>query len=415
MAKNKVSDGLEQLYPQSRNELADKAATLTREASRLEGKVHPILAERLKKMVMFVSCYYANLIDNRQMHPFFVEQAFKGDYQDEPGKRDMQLLSRAHVKMQQMLEEAIQDNPGLNVSSKDFLKWMHTAYYRRVPKKFRGYEMHYAGKKNEIGPGDLNEANMQTSEGKASSGHGLESPIDSFSSIFDSSDYHGSDAIIAAALSHYQFMQLQPFSAGNNQIARFYTHSWFIQFHSHSRGLWSFARGVARKKDEYFNFFPAKNATMRSTGHDENRSESSGSKRSYTGQVSDNVLATFCDFFLTICLEQIRFMDRLLEPDHLLARIHKYISLRSVEMDGLPVLRDEVRFVLEAVVLRGSVARGEIARISGLGERTARAMTSSLLNEGLLESDNHKAPVRLGIPTHVIGWWFPKLYPEGII
>lgn len=75
-------------------------------------------------------------------------------------------------------------------------------------------------------------------------------------------------------------------------------------------------------------------------------------------------------------------------------------------------VRPETAYVLEMAALRGEIARGEIPRITGLKERTARMLTHDLLALGYLESASHKAPVRFGIPPEIVGVWFPSLYPN---
>jgi hypothetical protein len=57
------------------------------------------------------------------------------------------------------------------------------------------------------------------------------------------------------------------------------------------------------------------------------------------------------------------------------------------------------------------MARGELIRVSGLAERTGRALLGQLLTERLLVSDTPKGAVRIGIPTQVSGYLFPDIYP----
>jgi len=37
-----------------------------------------------------------------------------------------------------------------------------------------------------------------------------------------------------------------------------------------------------------------------------------------------------------------------------------------------------------------------------------------LLEENLLTSETPKGPLRIGFPTKVVGYYFPRLYPEGV-
>jgi len=61
---------------------------------------------------------------------------------------------------------------------------------------------------------------------------------------------------------------------------------------------------------------------------------------------------------------------------------------------------------LSEALLRGEVARGDAARITGTSERTARRILSPLASERLLVSQTPKGPVRLGLPIHALGFYF---------
>lgn len=80
---------------------------------------------------------------------------------------------------------------------------------------------------------------------------------------------------------------------------------------------------------------------------------------------------------------------------------------------GEPALRQEARYILTEVMLRGEVSRGEAKRVTGLGDRTARKVVSQLEEEELITSENHRSPLRFNIPAKVVGYYFPNLYPEG--
>jgi Fic family protein len=73
-----------------------------------------------------------------------------------------------------------------------------------------------------------------------------------------------------------------------------------------------------------------------------------------------------------------------------------------------------IAHLLRDVFLRGEVTRGEATRILQQPERTARRVLGRLIKEGLLSSDAVAAPVRLGFPAKLVGYYFPRLYPEGV-
>ncbi|MDG5767427.1 Fic family protein [Balneolales bacterium ANBcel1] len=431
--------------PKQRDQLRDKAVSVVRAAAALGALVHPELRKRLGKLTDFVSCYYSNVMEGRQLHPKYIEQAFQGEFQSDAEKRSLQLLSRAHVKIRQFLDQKLVDEPGRNICNDDFVAGLHAGYFRRVPKEFREFRDPDSGKFVRIAPGEqrtnsnggtgesekrihdtvthgtgnteISEAQRPAGKQDARSDTGIvkdssKLTLHQFSDIFNSASFHGADILIAAAASHYHFMRMRPFAGGNGQIARFVSHAWLKQAQADAGGLWTISRGLARNREAYMDFFgnEAQYAGEQPTDPGQTNSSKTTRQRESLCRVTD-----FCHFYLNVCLDEIRFVHRLLDSDALLPRMHKYVSLRSAGMVDQPELRDEARFALEAVMLRGAVPRGEMTRITGLGERTARNMISRLLDEGLLESDSHRAPLRLGIPIHAAGWWFPGLYPEGML
>ncbi|HIJ91716.1 MAG: hypothetical protein OEV91_04510, partial [Desulfobulbaceae bacterium] len=134
------------------------------------------------------------------------------------------------------------------------------------------------------------------------------------------------------------------------------------------------------------------------------------------GNLSNEALVDFCRFFLTTCLDQIEFMNNLLKLDGLLDRIGGYVSMRSAKLipgpkPEYPSLKPEAIYMLQEVLLRGEMGRGEVLRASGMAERTGRVLLGQLLDEGILVSDTPKGAVRLEFLTHVAGYLFPDLYP----
>ena len=70
--------------------------------------------------------------------------------------------------------------------------------------------------------------------------------------------------------------------------------------------------------------------------------------------------------------------------------------------------------ILEAILYRGSLPRGEADTIVSAGARQARRIVSSLADRGVLESDNPRAPLRLSFPAALAHRWMPGLFPEKV-
>ena len=123
------------------------------------------------------------------------------------------------------------------------------------------------------------------------------------------------------------------------------------------------------------------------------------------GNLSQRALGDFVTWFLRVCLDQIKFMIDLFEIDSLARRLRVYVE-RNDE-----TLLPSAAALLEQVLMRGEVERGDASRITGLPERTARRVLNEVISEGLLASETPKGPVSLRFPTATLELLFPKLYP----
>jgi len=99
-------------------------------------------------------------------------------------------------------------------------------------------------------------------------------------------------------------------------------------------------------------------------------------------------------------------MRELLEPSELGRRIELHVRDEE-HAGGLP---KHSYPILREVLLAGELERGRIAGLIDTSERTARRTVAALVDGGLLLSESHKAPLRIGFPIDVVERWFPRLY-----
>lgn len=126
------------------------------------------------------------------------------------------------------------------------------------------------------------------------------------------------------------------------------------------------------------------------------------------GSLSEENLATFTKFFLEICIDQINFMESLVQPERLRQRIMLWAQ-EEIRLKGLPVKSDNV---LEAVLYRGALPRGELPDLLNTGERQARRIASALTGRGVLKADSSRASLKLAFPATLAWRWLPGLFPE---
>jgi hypothetical protein len=160
-------------------------------------------------------------------------------------------------------------------------------------------------------------------------------------------------------------------------------------------GIWSIARGLARNEKEYKRHLAACDLPRR---NDLDR----------RGNLSEEALAEFAAFFLTTCIDQVKFIESLVQPD----RLRDRILIWAEEEIRKSVLPPKSGAVLEAVLYRGALPRGEVGGIVGVVDRHARRITSALLQRGVLISESPRAPLRLAFPATLASRWMPGLFPE---
>jgi hypothetical protein len=126
------------------------------------------------------------------------------------------------------------------------------------------------------------------------------------------------------------------------------------------------------------------------------------------GTLSEEALAAFMEFFLTVCIDEVTFMESLVQPDRLRARILMWAE-EEIRIGALPPRAGNI---LEALLYRGELPRADVDAIVGTGERQARRIVAALVEAGVIGSDNPRAPLRLVFPAALAGRWMPGLFPE---
>jgi Fic family protein len=201
------------------------------------------------------------------------------------------------------------------------------------------------------------------------------------------------ETIIAAAAARHRLVWIHPFLDGNGRVARLMSHATFLEALD-TGGIWSIARGLARNVDAYKGHLAACDQTR--------RNDLDG-----RGNLSEENLAEFTRFFLTICLDQVRFMEDLMQPDQLRARILIWVE-EEIRLNRLP---SKSGSILESVLYRGDLPRGDAAAAVRASDRQARRIVSALLRRGVLQSDSTRASLRLAFPAALASRWMPGLFP----
>ena len=122
---------MEPLLPEpGHRELEDLALELTAKASGFAARLHPILQVTVGDLVRSMNCYYSNLIEGHNTHPVDIDPALAGDYAAEPEKRNLQMEARAHIEVQQIIDNGQMPMP---LVSPEGICWLHAEFCRRMP------------------------------------------------------------------------------------------------------------------------------------------------------------------------------------------------------------------------------------------------------------------------------------------
>jgi len=347
------------------------------------------LLASLAALVRSMNCYYSNLIEGHDTHPIDIERALNDDYSKDAKKRDLQIEARAHIAVQQWI-----DDGGLRgrAVSADSIREIHRRFCEHLPDDLLWAVDPVTQEKIKVIPGELRRRDVAVGNHIPVSPGAVPRFLHRFEAVY--CRLGKTETILATAAAHHRLVWIHPFLDGNGRVARLMSHATLLEALD-TGALWSVARGLARSVDAYKGHLAACDQTR--------RNDLDG-----RGQLSEENLAEFTRFFLNVCLDQVAFMEGLMQPDRLRARILIW-SEEEIRLGRLPPKSGSV---LEAVLYRGELARGEAAAIVGTGERQARRVVSALVKRGIFLSESSRAPLRLAFPATLAARWLPGLFPE---
>ena len=377
-------------------ELAELAIEVIRKSSAISAAVHPVTRKGVVELVRKMNSYYSNLIEGHNTHPVDIDRAMREDFSKDPAKRARQMESKAHIEVQKLIESRLEEAPEIVITSKNFLCWIHKEFYERMPEEYLIVQR-ADGKTEKVIPGETREKEVEVGRHLPPKSEYLCAFMKKFEEVYDPHKLRGLNQVIATAASHQRLAWIHPFLDGNGRVTRLMTHAYLKKAKIDGHGLWTVSRGFARNREGYL-------AAL--AGADQPRRGDLDGR----GNLTHAGLLGFCKFFLKIAIDQIDFMSGLLNLDGMQKRIQAVVD-RQVSFGDL---KPEAGHLLRDVFLRGEIFRGEIPNIIGMPERSARRIVSSLLEKNYLVSDSEKGPVKLGFPASMVGYYFPRLYPEGV-
>ena len=372
-----------------RTALTDVAVELAAKSAGFRRSLPGGVLTALTDLVRAMNCYYSNLIEGHDTHPVDIERALKNDYSADAEKRNLQLEAKAHITVQKWIDEG-----GLTgrATTADGLTEIHRRFGELLPEALLWTEDPETGARIKVIPGELRRRDVKVGRHIPVSPGALPRFMERFEAVYGK--LGRTDTILAAASAHHRLLWIHPFLDGNGRVARLMSHAMLLETLD-TGGVWSIARGLARDEGTYMSQLMACDA--------ERRNDLDG-----RGPLSEEALAEFTRFFLSTCIDQVEFMEGLVQPDRLRDRILIWTE-EEIRAAALP---PKSGAVLEAALYRGELPRGEVAHIIGTSERQARRVTSALLGREVLVSESSRAPLRLAFPAKLAARWMPGLFPE---
>jgi Fic family protein len=372
-----------------RSVLADLAVELSAKSTGLKRSLPEPIAKALSNLVKSMNCYYSNLIEGHDTHPIDIERALNEDFSTDSKKRDLQLEARAHIQVQKWIDEDGLKGQALSVEG---ILELHHRFCTLLPDELLWVEYPETGERVRVEPGKYRDRDVIVGRHVAISPGAIPGFMNRFESAFKGAGMV--DAILSSATAHHRLLWIHPFLDGNGRVARLMSYA-VLDDAIETGGLWSIARGLARNEKAYKDHLAACDLPR--------RNDLDG-----RGNLSEEELAKFVVFFLKTCIDQVDFMEKLIQPDRLRDRIRIWAE-EEIRAGELPPKSIQV---LEAILFRGKVDRADLPELFGVTSRHARRITSVLLEKGVIVSESSRSPLHLAFPATLASRWTPGLFPD---
>ena len=371
--------------------LLEQAHDLIRSADRLSGKYQPGALDGLRVLLRAMNSYYTNRIEGQHTLPVEIEQALRNDYSADADKARRQRLALAHMASEQAMEQRWATWDASYVWSAQMVRDIHQDLFARLNDEDR-----VLPEGGPLLPGVLRDREVSVGRHVAPSFAALPAFLVRWGSFY-SQVRRGEMQVLVAAASHQRLAWIHPFRDGNGRVARLHTHL-ALGHMGLTNGLWSPLRGFARTHDAYH---------ARLAAADEPRAGDLDGR----DNLSESALCDWMAYVLGLCLDQVSFMNGLLDLARMKERIAACLSFEeSVVRQG--VRTEALRGLHYLFAAQVEVERADFKAMLGLGDRLATAQVTALLKRGLLLTDTPYGKLRFGVPQHALRLYVPGLWPE---
>ena len=382
----------EPLLPAShrRDGLLEKAHLLQRLALAAKGRAHGSVMLAIAPLLRAMNSYYTNRIEGQHTLPIEIEQALRQDFAANADTRRRQHLAVAHMHAEAWAEAHAAQTPWSQLFEPEVVRVLHQHLFEKlsVPDRLGDHG-------DVLVPGEWRTRDVSVAGHVAPRATAVPLFLRRLAEVYGRTRA-GELAIVAVAAAHHRLTWVHPFVDGNGRVARLHSQI-LLQGLGLTKGVWSPLRGLARSQPRH---------CERLAGADLHRRNDLDGR----GNLSEEGLIAFCDYFLDVCIDQAGFMSELLDMQAMKDRIAACLAFES-HRDGSGI-RMEALTPMHYSFLGGPMERGAFKTMTGLAPRTADRALQALLERGLLVSDTPKGAIRFAVPQHALRFYFPALWPE---
>ena len=370
------------------------AADVIGRAKDLAAHGMPHLRDLLHEALRPMNSYYTNKIEGQHTESLLIERALQEDFSRKPAEARKQRIAIAHIVTERWGEETFPTFDS-NVFSKRLYLKPYIGIYTTSCRRKIFFRLTMTAKRRESlrAYGEIEVARS--------------API--FPDPATLSDFMeawhrgyryaraGETAVIALMAAHRRLAWIRPFLDGNGRTARLHTHAGLSTL-GLTQGLWSPMRGFARDRDAYCEHLIT--ADRRRKGNYDGR-----------GVLSESGLVEFIAFCMNLCLDQIGFMEGMLQIRAFEARLAQMLAAEATRSDTR-FLRTEAAQPLAYLATIKSIDRARFKAMMELASRTADRVLADLFKLGIVRSKTPKGPIELALSIKSFRYLFPRLWPE---
>ena len=343
----------------------------------------------LSDLVRSMNCYYSNLIEGHHTHPVDIERALTEDFSANKEQRDLQLEAKAHIATQRWIDDG--GLVGKAATGASVLE-VHRRFESALPPDLLWVEDPKTKRKVPVVPGAMRRDDVKVGRHIAISPGAVPRFLSRWGTAYGKLSKF--ETVLQSAAAHHRLLWIHPFADGNGRVARLVSYAMLLEALD-TGGIWSIARGLARAEDRYKQHLAECDLPR--------RNDLDG-----RGALSEEALASFTEFFLVACLDQVKFMAELMQPAALRRRILDWA--KDEERVG-GIMPNSSR-ALAHILTNRELERRDVPEVVGLDERKARRVTARLHERGIIAAPTHKAPFRIAFPASLAPGLMPGLYPK---